>query len=91
MGKGTLILLRRSRIPHQRSVVPLVVVLTKVDLMDTQLELDLPANETLEHYKSMFMNDKLIRPLREVAGSDLTYVTVSGTLDERQRSLIHGF
>ncbi|KAG8217911.1 hypothetical protein J3R82DRAFT_6077 [Butyriboletus roseoflavus] len=57
--------------------IPLVVVLTKVDLLDTQLELDLPANEDPEHYKSRYLDEHCITPLRKVAGSDVTHVTVS--------------
>ena len=54
------------------------MVLTKVDLLDTQLELDLPENETLENYKSMYLNEHCIGPLHEAAGSDITHVAVSG-------------
>ncbi|KAF8549884.1 hypothetical protein OG21DRAFT_1488196 [Imleria badia] len=57
--------------------LPLVVVLTKVDLLDIQLELDQPANETLENYKSGYMNEECAEPLRQAAGSDVTHVTVS--------------
>ena len=57
---------------YQRSAVPLVVVLTKVDLLDTQLELDLPANETLEDYKSRYFDEHCIRPLRNVRSEEHT-------------------
>jgi len=53
------------------------VVLTKVDLLDGQLEMDLPANETLELNKSRHMNEHCIKPLHKAGGSDITYVTVS--------------
>jgi GTPase SAR1 family protein len=59
------------------SQTPLVVVLTKVDLLDSQLEIDLPTNETLEHYKSRWLDEHCIRPLCEAAGSDLPHVIVS--------------
>lgn len=55
------------------------MVLTKVDLLDTQLELDQPEDETLENYKSSYLNEHCIGPLHEAAGSDVTHVTVSGT------------
>ncbi|KAF8549888.1 hypothetical protein OG21DRAFT_533798 [Imleria badia] len=57
--------------------IPLVVVLTKVDQLDAQLEIDLPANETLDNYKSRYSNDHCIGPLHRAAGSDATHVTVS--------------
>lgn len=63
------------------------MVLTKVDLLDTQLELDLPENETLEHYKARYLEEYCFGPLREAAGSDVTHVTVSGK-SEWCRSLL---
>jgi hypothetical protein len=57
------------------------VVLTKVDVLDTQLEIELPENETLEDYKSRWLDEHCIRPLSEAAGSDLPLVTVSGMSD----------
>lgn len=81
LGDSALFLLCCSRIAYQRFAVPLVVVLTKVDLVDIQLELDLPANETLEHFKPRYLNEHCIGPLRKVAGSDVTHVTVSCTSD----------
>ncbi|KAH0826992.1 hypothetical protein J3R83DRAFT_4651 [Lanmaoa asiatica] len=79
LGNSTpfLLLPRCSRIIYQRSIVPLVVVLTKVDLLDIQLEIDLPVNKALEHYKSSHMKERCIGPLRETAGSDIVHVTVS--------------
>ncbi|KAF8447265.1 hypothetical protein L210DRAFT_3525408 [Boletus edulis BED1] len=49
--------------------IPLVVVLTKVDQLDIQLELDPPANEDLDKH--------FIGPLHKAAGSDITHVLVS--------------
>ncbi|KAF8549886.1 hypothetical protein OG21DRAFT_1514674 [Imleria badia] len=57
--------------------VPLVVVLTKVDQLDAQLEIDPPENETLENYKSRYLNKYCVEPLRRAAGRDITHVTVS--------------
>ena len=57
------------------------MVLTKVDVLENQLELDLPTNETLEDYRSRHLDEHCIGPLCEVAGSDVTHVTVSGTSD----------
>ncbi|KAF8447450.1 hypothetical protein L210DRAFT_3526396 [Boletus edulis BED1] len=57
--------------------LPLVVVLTKVDQLDVQLELDPPVNEGVEQYKSKHLNKHCIGPLQEAAGKDVAYVTVS--------------
>lgn len=91
LGESALFLLRRGCIAYQRFAVPLVVVLTKVDLLDLQLELDLPANETLEHCKSKYLNEHCIGPLLEVVGSEITHVTVSCTSDWCHRLLMNGF
>jgi hypothetical protein len=80
-----------SRITYERSVVPLVVVLTKVDLLDVQLEIELPENETLEHYKSRWLNEHCIGPLCEAAGSDIPHVIVSGMSDRCRGPLMNGF
>ncbi|KAG6371903.1 hypothetical protein JVT61DRAFT_8911 [Boletus reticuloceps] len=56
---------------------PLVVVLTKVDQLDIQLELDPPANKNVEQYKSRYLDKYCIGPLHEAAGSDITHVAVS--------------
>ena len=76
---------------YQLSVVPLVVVLTKVDLLDNMLELDLPTNETLEDYKSRHLNEHCIGPLRKAAGSDVTHVIASGRSDWCRKPLTNGF
>jgi len=57
--------------------IPLVVVLTKVDLLDGQLEIDLPENETLKDFRLKHMDEHCIKPLYEAAGDDVTYVAVS--------------
>jgi hypothetical protein len=80
-----------NRITYQHSLAPLVVVLTKVDLLDSQLEIDLPTNETLEHYKSRWLDEHCIRPLCEAAGSDLPHVIVSGMSDRCRGSLMKWF
>jgi len=57
--------------------IPLVVVLTKVDLLDGQLEAELPKNENLEHHKSRYMKEHCIKPLQDAAGPDVTHIAVS--------------
>ncbi|KAF8119956.1 hypothetical protein EV363DRAFT_1486982 [Boletus edulis] len=57
--------------------IPLVVVLTKMDLLDIMLEVELPENENTEYYKSRYLKEHCIGPLCAAAGSDITYVTVS--------------
>ncbi|KAF8121944.1 hypothetical protein EV363DRAFT_1456966 [Boletus edulis] len=65
---------RRQEILGQ---IPLVVVLTKVDQLDIQLELDPPANEDVGQYKLRYLDKYCIGPLHKAAGSDVAYVTVS--------------
>jgi hypothetical protein len=67
------------------------VVLTKVDLLDIQLEIDRPANETLEEYKSRWLNEHCIGPLCDAAGSDIPHVIVSGMSDRSCGPLMNGF
>ncbi|KAG6376536.1 hypothetical protein JVT61DRAFT_2530 [Boletus reticuloceps] len=57
--------------------LPLVVVLTKVDQLDSELEVNPPANEDVEQYKSRYLNKHCIGPLHKAAGSDVTHVIVS--------------
>jgi len=61
-------------------------VLTKVDLLDGQLEIDLPEGDTLENFKSKYMDEHCIKPLHQAAGNDVTHATVS-TLDGYSKSL----
>ncbi|KAF8121946.1 hypothetical protein EV363DRAFT_1405326 [Boletus edulis] len=65
---------RRQEILGQ---IPLVVVLTKVDQLDIQLELDPPANEDVGQYKLRYLDKYCIGPLHKAAGSDVTHVAVS--------------
>ncbi|KAG6370104.1 hypothetical protein JVT61DRAFT_12510 [Boletus reticuloceps] len=65
---------RRQEILGQ---IPLVVVLTKVDQLDSELEVNPPANEDVEQYKSRYLNKHCIGPLHKAAGSDVTHVIVS--------------
>jgi len=57
--------------------IPLVVVLTKVDLLDGQLLVDQPKNKTLERFKAENMEERFITPLQKAGGLDLKFVTVS--------------
>lgn len=81
LGKSALLLLCCGRITYQRPVVPLVIVLTKSDLLDTQLELDLSPDENLEQHKSSYLDKHCIQPLHKAAGNNVTHVTVSGMSD----------
>ena len=67
------------------------MVLTKVDVLDIQLELDPPADETLEDYKSRWLNEHCIGPLCEAAGSDIPHVIVSGKSNRCRGPLMNGF
>ncbi|KAG6376538.1 hypothetical protein JVT61DRAFT_2532 [Boletus reticuloceps] len=73
-GGVDMFLQRRANILGE---IPLVVVLTKVDQLDIQLELDPPANENVEQYKSRYLDKHCIGPLHAAAGSDITHVAVS--------------
>ncbi|KAF8126003.1 hypothetical protein EV363DRAFT_1402063 [Boletus edulis] len=73
-GGVDMFLQRRANILGE---IPLVVVLTKVDQLDIQLELDPPVNEDVEQYKSRYLDKHCIGPLHEAAGSDITHVLVS--------------
>jgi len=66
--------------------IPLVVVLTKVDLLDGQLEIDLPDNQTLKNFRLKYMDEHCIKPLYEAAGDDVTHANVS-VLDGYSESL----
>ncbi|KAF8447438.1 hypothetical protein L210DRAFT_3641382 [Boletus edulis BED1] len=65
---------RRQEILGQ---IPLVVVLTKVDQLDFELEVNPPVNEDVEQYKSKYLNKHCTWPLHKAAGSDVTHVIVS--------------
>jgi len=67
--------------------IQLVAVLTKVDLLDGQLEIDLPEGDTLENFKREYMDEHCIKPLHKAAGNDVIHVTVS-TLDDYSQSLL---
>ncbi|KAG9309988.1 hypothetical protein JVU11DRAFT_10022 [Chiua virens] len=66
-----------DRIVYRCSLVPLVIVLTKVDLLDIQLRFEVSANETLGSCRSNYLEEHCIRPLCEAAGHEVTPVAVS--------------
>lgn len=63
-------------------IVPLVIVLTKADLLEGQLKIDMMKDnlkgKPFEQYRSEFLEKYCIGPLRKVAG-DVPYVIVSST------------
>ncbi|KAF8549891.1 hypothetical protein OG21DRAFT_1500144 [Imleria badia] len=77
LGNSALFFPRCRQMTYEHAEVPLVVVLTKVDSLDVQLEMDLPEGETLDNCTSRYLNEHCIGPLRRAAGSDITHVTVS--------------
>ena len=91
LGDSTLFSPRCGCMTYEHSAVPLVVVLTKVDRLDMQLEIDLPENEILEDYKSRTLNERCVGPLRRAAGSNITHVAVSGASAWYRGLLMRGF
>ncbi|KAG9310016.1 hypothetical protein JVU11DRAFT_10051 [Chiua virens] len=65
---------------NQRDIignVPLIVVLTKVDLLDIRLDLETQDKEPLQSRRSRHLEDDCITPLRNATGRDITCVAVS--------------
>ncbi|KAG9310032.1 hypothetical protein JVU11DRAFT_10069 [Chiua virens] len=72
---------------NQRDIfgnVPLIVVLTKVDLLDIWLDLKTRDKEPVESRRSRHLENDCITPLLKVTGHNVTCVTVSGESEQTE-------